>query len=223
LRDGTLYIPATGGVVLVDTSTGAITGPLAGEVGSEVISIAFTDDGVWLLRRDLDSERIERWDPALSAREVLVDIGGEQSFTIAGHGDSLYLATDHDGLHVYSSDGRLVRTMRAEWSSDLEIDENGTLWMGDVNTGELVSVDTATNTETSRFRVTDGEIVSIEVSPDGIWFTTRGTASLGVVDPSTQRVTASVHLVNDPESLTVDGGAAWIAGSGGWGLRFVGE
>ncbi len=215
-----LYVGTTHGVVVVDTRSRQIAQPTA-IGGGEVWSIAFTTDSVWMVRRQPNAASLERWTTDLGQRLLSIDLGPETAFGIVGVGTSLYMATEHNGLRRYDSTGAVTATVAGiGYSSDMELGDDGTLWIAVDASGELVAVDTATNTARSRLALAHDGALNLEVTPSSVWVTLDADHRLVVVDPATGQVTSSAGVSGPPRAVTLAGGAVWVSGTG-WAERFV--
>jgi hypothetical protein len=221
VHDGTLYVPSAHGVVPVNLATRRVEQPKA--VGdSEIWSVAFATDSVWMVRRLSNSESLERWTPDLSELTLSVDLGPEDSATIAAVGTSVYLATAHDGLRRYDSSGTLRATIPGiGFAAQMAVGEDGTLWVADFFSGDLVAVDTATDTVRSTVSISSDDVMSVVVTPSSVWVTAPADQRLVVVDPVNGTVTATAATQAWAESLVLANGAAWVSGEDGWAQRFV--
>lgn len=217
-----LYVPTWNGVVVVDTATGTMHGPMAKSDAGEVVAIAVGDDAIWLCRRDLDSQTLERWTSDLATRTVDIDLGPEQSSGIAASGTTVYVSTWEKGLQRYGADGRLVSTVDGVGGSfAMRTGADGTVWVAEAETGDLVAVDPSIDRVLSRVNVADAELNSVDVTTEGVWVTAYGSRMVAFVDPVGGSVTVRAWLPAPPQEVAFVGDAAWVAGEGGWALRFV--
>ena len=60
----------------------------------------------------------------------------------------------------------------------------------------------------------DSRAHSVSITDTSVWVTTWEANNLNVIDPATNTKTAEIHALSGPMSVTVAGGAAWVAGTG---------
>lgn len=211
---GKIYIPSQAGVMVLDDETGEVTGPKVASDLGDAVTLAFTDDAAWVFRFDKGNGRLEKWDQQLESMELSVDLGVQNPAAMVGVGDSLYLASD-DGLQHYGPDGTLVATIPdIFFSQDMMVSSNGDLWVADDRSGEVVRIDTATDTQIARIRVGGRWAHSVWVTDESVWVTTKSEDTLSVIDPATNKVTATKLTLDEPRTLTLFDGRVWVAGKG---------
>jgi YVTN family beta-propeller protein len=219
---GRIYILSQAGVMVLDDETGVVTGPKVASDLGDAVTLAFTDDAAWVFRFDKGNGRLEKWDQQLESMELSVDLGVQNPAAMVGVGDSLYLATADEGLQHYGPDGTLLATIPdINFSQDMMVSSDGDLWVADLVSGEVVRVDTSTDRETARIRVGGSSAHSLWVTDESVWVTTSSEDTLSVIDPATNKVTATKLTLDDPRTLTLFDGRIWVAGMG-WLQSFTG-
>jgi YVTN family beta-propeller protein len=210
-----LYVPVTGGVVIVDSASrraGAVLAP-----GQEVVAMAFTNDSVWLVR---GGSSLEQWNLALTTRARSVPLSGFTPGGMIGVGNDVYLATDTQGLLHYDRTGTLVRAIpKVGYSFNMGFGL-GSIWVPDYDSGELLRIDPTTDTVTTRIRIDFQKSHSIAITKTAVWVTNYFDNSLFEVDPATNAVVAKTPANGGPMSVAAAGGRVVVAGDG-WLLTFA--
>ncbi len=96
---------------------------------------------------------------------------------------------------------------------------DGSLWIPDSHSGNLIRVDARTNQIIATIKVgdpklprTDGYDPNAVAFTDGaVWVTQRATNSIAKIDPATNTLVESIKLPNIPYALAADGDTLWIS------------
>jgi YVTN family beta-propeller protein len=167
-----------------------------------------------VFRFDKGNGRLEKWDQQLESMELSVDLGVQNPAAMVGVGDSLYLASD-DGLQHYGPDGTLLATIPdIFFSQDMMVSSDGDLWVADDRSGDVVRIETATDRVLARIKVGGRWAHSVWVTDESVWVTTKSEDTLSVIDPATNKVTATKLTQDEPRTLTLFDGRIWVAGRG---------
>jgi len=96
--------------------------------------------------------------------------------------------------------------------------EDGSLWVPDSHSGNLLRIDTNTRQIVATIKVGDPESSladgydpnSVAVSGDRVWVTQRAEQAIGRIDPATNTLVESLPLPNIPYDLVFDGNILWV-------------
>lgn len=95
---------------------------------------------------------------------------------------------------------------------------DGSLWLPDSHSGNLIRINTSTNQIVATIKVGDPESSradgydpnGVAVSGDIVWVTQRAERSIGRIDPVTNTLVETIKLPNIPYDLIIDGNALWV-------------
>lgn len=214
--NGYLYVITNKGVVIVNGQTKAMTGLKAFSDAGEVSSIGFTTGAAWIFRSGADGNQLERWDKALNTMQLSVALDAGPPAGMAGVGDQLYLGTEKQGLLHFDVDGNLVNTIAdVGYTFDMMAAPSGNaLWVADYDTGEVIRIDPTTDQIVARVRLSGTNAHSVWVTDTSVWATTWAATNVSVIDPATNKMTASIHAGQGPMTLSLANGKIWVAGDG---------
>jgi YVTN family beta-propeller protein len=195
-------------LVRIDPRTNRVTGNVA--VDPDPVGVASVAGQIWVTSPS--SDRIDIVDPkdlrvlarrSASGRPLRLSVTPRSVLVgAASAGDLLFLDPATSSVTARLPLGPLTAGTVA-WQQDQG-------WAVVGQTGEVVKIDLRARTAGSRRHVADG-LTDVVLYEAQLWLTSTATDTIYRVDPATLRVTGSVKVGSNPQTMTSGDGDLWIA------------
>lgn len=210
--EGGVWVGSGNAVTHVDPVTGTVRATIsiigARQTGITLPAVAFRT--VWVST----GAELERINPATDALLKPISVF---PVTTSSPGRT-WVATGEDRVWVAAPSGlvavdpvrsRVVLRVDVPDVTGLAVGE-GSVWIVDDLSGELLRFDSATGERTGAVSV-PGNLDAVAAGGGGVWILDKGAGTVVFVDPDTMDVTDTVRVSSDERDIVFGGGGVWLA------------
>ncbi len=199
-------VPEANSVARVDPADGSIN--LATHLDARPGAAVAGFDSIWVVHPDRGF--VSRLDAADGEVKDTIQVGGAPTGIAIGEG-SVWVTNTSDGTVSRISPATNEETQQYQVGSGPSgiAVGGGALWVADSVANELVRVTVASGR--SRTVALPAGPTAVHFTPDGVWVTSAGAATVTRVDPDSLEVTVQVPVGNGPASIVSAFGSVWVA------------
>lgn len=197
----------TNAVVHIDAVTGEIADTI--QVDDAPVSVAASDDAVWVVNGSGLFGTVSRIDPATDRLIAQIDV--EEATAVAATDDAVWVTHEEDGTvsRLDPATDQVIATIEVDDAPHFIAATEDAVWVSHSEDGTVSRIDPATDEVTATIDLGEhaGAIVATD---DMVWVVNAGEDEVSRIDPATDEITAAVNVGERPEGIAIGGSAVWV-------------